>query len=110
MFKWLKRRHLCEQEKLLYQNDISAAYLQPYFDSDPEIKRSLIELVETNRSITSEIGGGSSIANADQLEALLRANKKLRELYSVTLSAQHESFDQFSEPPGGWRAYYATVV
>ena len=110
MFKWLKRRHLYEQEKLLYQNDMAAAYLQGYFDRDPEIKRSLIKLVETNRSVTLEIGGGSSIANAGQLEELLQANKKLRELYSATLSAQQEGFDQFCEPPGGWRAYYATVV
>jgi len=102
MIKWLRRRRLDEQEKLLHQNDAAAAYLLGYFERDPAIKGSLIELIETNQSLASEVGDRLSIASADQLEWLLRANKRLRELYSVTPGAQFKSFDQDFDLPKEW--------
>lgn len=107
MFGWFRRRQKREQLKLLYQNDLSLAYLLGYFEKDPKVESFLKDTRNKNQLIARSTATEAESVNYEDLEWLLEANRELRRLYSTTVAAKMESFDKYHAPPEGWRLYLA---
>lgn len=107
MFRWLSRRKLREQRKLIYQNESAAIYLTGYFGQkgNQPYLAAIEERQQLSQSIAREHADGA-LVSADDLRTLLDVNRDYRRLFAQTATRHIESFDGFFKPDMGWEKYF----
>lgn len=107
MLKWLTKKRLKEQHKLVFQNGFAAAVLRDYFleNGERKVADELNIIERENRRIASSLTENQQVKDVD-LELLLRINKELRKLFNKTATRFIDSFDNRYKPSMGWDDYY----